>query len=158
MKRVVRLAILMVGTAMMVTATAQQPPSAAERAQFMIDVRQGVVNILAWNIGPLVGMAKGQIPFNADMAKRSGTRMAQAAPMLADAFRMDTREFNLETGALDKIWDNQDDFKAKAQDLVDATAAFAAAAASGDEKKTMKTFGDDGGACKGCHDEYRAKD
>ena len=98
MKHAARTVVLMFSAAMMVTATAQQPPSAVERAQFMVDARQSVVTLLAWNIGPVVGMAKGQIPFNAEMATRSGIRMSQLAPMLSDAFRADVREFDFDTG------------------------------------------------------------
>ncbi len=158
MKHAARTVVLMFSAAMMVTATAQQPPSAVERAQFMVDARQSVVTLLAWNIGPVVGMAKGQIPFNAEMAKRSGIRMSQLAPMLSDAFRADVREFDFDTGSKPHIWDNMDDFNSKAKDLVDATAAFAVATQSDDEATTMKAFRAVGGACKGCHDEYRVKD
>ncbi|MBT5333502.1 MAG: cytochrome c, partial [Gammaproteobacteria bacterium] len=39
--------------------------SAEERAQTAIDTRQGLLKVVASYFGPIVGMARGQIPFDA---------------------------------------------------------------------------------------------
>lgn len=61
-----------------------------------------------------------------------------------------------DTKAKPAIWSNFDDFKAKAAGFGTAAENIAAAAKSGDMNKLKAAFGAAGGACKACHDDYRA--
>lgn len=61
-----------------------------------------------------------------------------------------------DTKARPEIWAKFDDFKAKAGGLGTAGENLAAAAKSGDMNKLKAAFGAAGGACKACHDDYRA--
>ena len=61
------------------------------------------------------------------------------------------------TGAKPEIWQNPQDFAAKLHNFQVAAAAFNAAAASGDVGVTNARFNDLEGACKACHDKYRAE-
>lgn len=132
-------------------------PTPAEQAQATADTRQGMFKIIGRYFGPIVGMARGQIPYDAAVVEYNATKINQLAGMSTDLFSTDTSEFDLDTGALPGIWDNQDDFNAKAAALVETSAALAAAAAGG-KGPAMKAFGKVGGACKGCHDDYRQQD
>ena len=56
----------------------------------------------------------------------------------------------------DKLSDNQPDFRAKMQDLEQATARFATIAGSGDQKQVAAELNKLVDACKACHKQYRS--
>ena len=137
---------------------AEEGPTPAQQAAAATENRQAVFKLLGVNMGPIVGMARGA-PFDAAVAERNATRMAALAPMIPELFAaMDTREFDVETEALPVIWDNPDDFAAKAAALEEAATAFAATAAGGDQAATLGGLRDLGGTCGNCHDSYRVDD
>jgi cytochrome c556 len=146
------LAVLASGS--LFTATAQDAPTPQEVAAGAVDTRKSLFKLLRFNLIPLVGMAQGA-PFDAAIAERNGRRIAALAPMIPDVLAHDTRGFDVETTALDKIWDNQPDFADKAQALVDNATAFADAAATGDRATALGAFRALGGSCGNCHDDYR---
>ena len=90
------------------------------------------------------------------MVEKNANAIAALLPMIPDLFSMDTSESDAETGALEEIWDDYDDFTAKAQSSAEKAQALAAAAA--DQGAAMKAFGALGGSCKACHDQYRQQD
>ena len=55
------------------------------------------------------------------------------------------------------LWQHQDDFKKRMQDLQTATAELAKVAAAGNQAQMRLLFGDTVKLCKGCHDEYKTK-
>lgn len=125
-----------------------------ERATAATETRQGLLKVVVMYFGPVLGMVREQIPFDAAVVEANATRIAQLAEMIPDAFAMDTRAYDVDTEALDGIWDNRVDFNDKAE-TVGQRAQALAAAASGGLDATRKAFGALGGACKACHDEYR---
>ena len=62
------------------------------------------------------------------------------------------------TEALPAIWEKPEEFKAAAQKLVDESAKLASVAAEGDKAATGAQAMAMGGACKGCHDQFRLDD
>ena len=60
------------------------------------------------------------------------------------------------TRALPEIWSKPDDFAAAAKMFEDKSAALLAAAKTKDVDSVNKAFRDTGGACKNCHDTFRA--
>ncbi len=63
-----------------------------------------------------------------------------------------------DTEALAAIWQKPDDFKAAAQKLVDESAKLASLAGEGDKAALGAQAMTMGGACKGCHDNFRLDD
>ena len=61
------------------------------------------------------------------------------------------------TGAKPEIWQTPDDFAVKLGNFQKAAQAFNAAAAGSDIGAIKARFSDLGGACKACHDKYRAE-
>ena len=61
------------------------------------------------------------------------------------------------TGAKPEIWQDPKDFAAKVHNFQVAAQAFNKAAAGNDLNATKARFADLGGACKACHDKYRAE-
>lgn len=135
---------------------AQEGPTPAQQAAMATENRQAVFKLLGVHMGPIVGMARGAVPFDAALAERNAKRIAMLAPMIPElAGAMDTRAFDVETEALPVIWDDPDDFAEKAANLVDAANTFAGLAASGDQATTLGGLRAFGGACGNCHDSYR---
>jgi cytochrome c556 len=64
----------------------------------------------------------------------------------------------VKTHALAAVWTQPDAFGAKAAKLTDAADALNAAAKSGDLAAVRGAVPPLGGACKGCHDEFRRKE
>jgi cytochrome c556 len=60
------------------------------------------------------------------------------------------------TRALPEIWSKPDDFAAAAKMFEEKSAALLAAARTKDADAVNKAFRDTGGACKNCHDTFRA--
>ncbi len=121
-----------------------------------ITARQSHMRLYAFNIGPLVAMAKGEMPYDAKIASASASNLAALAsldqsrywPEGSDSFE------NEGTNALPKIWDNIPDVIAKAQDLAKATSALAQTA--GDGLDALRAgISPVGGACGACHKAYR---
>jgi cytochrome c556 len=129
---------------------------ADERTEKAIEARQGLLLVMAQYFGPIVGMAKGQIPFDAAVIESNAGKIATLAPMLPDVFAMDTSASGIETEAKAEIWANVGDFGAKAATTGERAEALAVAATQG-KGATMKAIGALGGSCKSCHDNYRQK-
>ena len=131
--------------------------TADERSEAAIEARQGLLKVVGSYFGPIVGMARNQIDYDADVVAHNAAKVSQLAAMIPDVFRHDTSAAGLASGSLDHIWDNQDDFNAKAATVAERAAALAAAAPDG-KAAAMQAFGALGGSCKACHDEYRQQD
>jgi len=132
-------------------------PSPEEHAQQAVDLRQSVFRLIGWSFGPVGGMLKNKVPFDAAVAQKSAARIEMLAPMIGEAFQTDTSKFQLKTKAREGIWTNKSDFAAKNDDLVKAAAALSAAAKGGDKKATMQAAAAVGKACGACHDDFRDK-
>ena len=111
-------ALVMVISGILFTASAQDTPSPEEQAATAIDQRKSLFKTLRYNLAPIAGMAQGA-PFNAQVAERNARRIAVMATMIPEMLAVNTAAFdNIETTALDIIWDNQDDIAVKAQALM----------------------------------------
>lgn len=150
------LSVLLLATSgLFVTSWSQDGPTPQQQAEAAAETRQGLFKLLIFNLRPIAGMAQGA-PFDAEVAARNARRIASLAPMIPDVLgAMDTRDYDVETEALDLIWDNLDDIGVKAQTLADNAAAFADTAAGGDMAATLGAFRALGGSCGNCHDTYR---
>lgn len=159
MKKIVVLmsALAVLASGMLYTTVAQEM-TPEQRAAAAVDTRKSLFKMLRFNLVPIAGMAQGA-PFDAEVAERNARRIAVMATMIPEVLAQDTSAFdNIETTALDKIWDNQPDIAVKTQTLIDNANAFADAAATGEMAATLGAFRAFGGSCGNCHDEYRVDD
>lgn len=129
-----------------------------EQAEKAVEIRQAVLKITGWNTGPAAGMVKEKIPYDPERFQVHAERIAFSMTMIPDAFRTDTREFPLETEALDLIWEEHDEFLELAADAEEKSAALAAVSRTGDLEKVTAAFLEMGQACKACHDKFREDD
>ncbi|HTW74305.1 MAG TPA: cytochrome c [Steroidobacteraceae bacterium] len=134
-------------------AYAQQRQTPGERA---VDYRQSLMTVLAGNFAPVLLMASGRMPFNAAAAKKDATRAAFIATMVPDAFPA-VSNVPGKTKAKPTIWTDEAAFHMRWQTLIARTAALQMAAESGDQAQIRTAANAVGGACKDCHDEFRAK-
>lgn len=127
------------------------------KEEAMQSYRQSYFTLIAMNFGPMAGMVKGDIPWDDDtMLARAEDFAAVASVDVTRAFAPGTDKGT--TRAKPEIWENTDDFIEKYQALQSASKDLLAAAKSGDKGAIGQAVKDTGGACKACHDEYKAKD
>ena len=129
--------------------------SSEKHAKAATQYRQAVFQLVRSNMGPLGGMAKGALPFDESVMETKAVRLEQLADMMGDYLSVDTRKFDVETGAKDKIWDNFSDVETKVMALKTAAQGLQAAVKAGDESAYRGAIGKIGASCKSCHDDYK---
>jgi len=77
--------------------------------------------------------------------------------MIADYTRTDTSAHKVKTEALDKIWQQPENFAKRIKDLTLASANLQKAALSGNESTIKKAIGGVGKTCGGCHDNFKVE-
>ena len=157
LKKLLIVGVVIASIAAALNATAQgRQRTPEEQAIGAVATRQAVMRLLSFNTGPINGMARGQVEFDAALAERNALRVAFLAPMIAETFAaMDTRPYAVETGALPVIWDDTEEFAQKVDALVQGANEFAEIAARGDQNEIMGAVSAFGSNCGSCHDSYR---
>ena len=133
--------------------TAVQAQDDIEQA---VEVRQSLLKLVRWNLGPLGGMARGRVSLDVEVVGTNAARIEGLVAMMGDAFATDTRGADVETEALDRIWEESEAFAEKIAAAQQAAADLAAVAASGDEDGTLAGMGALARTCGSCHDDFRA--
>jgi cytochrome c556 len=160
MNRLLRFGMALTATAASALAISQGagPPSPEAQAKSAIEARQGLFKVMTTQFGPIGGMLRNTVPFDAAVVARNSARVATLGEMVPEMFALDTRAFTtIKTAALPGIWNSQADFKGKADALVKAANELNAAAKGGDKAATLAAAGAVGKACGSCHDNYRQK-
>ncbi len=125
-----------------------------------IKARQAMFQTYSFNVGILSAMAKGDKPYDADVATEAANNLSAAAnfgqsqmwPQGSD----NATDGNARTRALPAIWTEFPAITEKAEGLKTAVAALVPVAGNGLEA-LQGAMGDVGASCKACHDDYRAK-
>ena len=154
MKFATRLCLLTLGLGLAATSFAAQDPN--EKA---IKARQGEMQLRAFNAGPLFGMAKGQVDYDAALAGK----LAGNLKLLLDldngrawAGGSHNEAYPGKTTALPKIWDTYPEISEYGKKYKEAVTQLAAVAGNGVDA-LKPAVGELGKSCKGCHDEFREK-
>jgi cytochrome c556 len=118
--------------------------------------RQAQMQLYAFNLGLLGGMAKGEVPYDATAAVAAAGNLTSLARLDQSRLWPDgSDEMGVEgSRALPAVWDNIPDVMAKGDDLVTAATAMEAAAGT-DLPSLQAAMGALGGACGACHKAYR---
>jgi len=156
MKLFTKIALASVFTVMAAGAIANSAKS-LKQAEKATELRQSIFSLLGSNMGPLGGMARGKIAFDAEKVGKHALRINQLSMMIADYARTDTSAHKVKTEALDKIWTQPDNFAKRIKDLTLASANLQKAAATGNEGAIKKAIGGVGRTCGGCHDDFKAE-
>jgi cytochrome c556 len=148
---------LATGAALVAGATAAISGEAEERA---VKARQALMQVYAFNLGQLGAMVKGEMEYNADLAKASADNLVKASTMNGMAMwpkgsSMDDEGMAGKTWAKADIWADGSDVGEKAKALREAAAQMAEVAGNGLDA-VKGAMGGVGGGCKGCHEKFRA--
>ena len=148
---------LATGAALMAGATAAISGEAEERA---VKARQALMQVYAFNLGQLGAMVKGEMEYNAVLAKASADNLVKATTMNGMAMwpkgsSMDDEGMAGKTWAKADIWADGSDVGEKAKALREAAAQMAEVAGNGLDA-VKGAMGGVGGGCKGCHEKFRA--
>lgn len=132
--------------------------TSADEFKNQIKARQAYMQVLGYNVGILGAMARGRVPYDAEMATAAAQNLNFAAqmnngsmwPMGSD---MDS---HADTVAKVELWQNFSEAGGYLTDMSTATANLVGEAGNGVD--AMKAaFGDVGKTCSGCHKQFRAK-
>jgi len=129
--------------------------AAQHKPENVIHYRQSAMTLIGWNYVPLSAMVKGKLAWDAKEFALRAEHIAQLAPQIQEGFAKGSDK-GAETDAKAEIWANPEDFQGKITDFVNASKALADVAKSSDEGKTKEEFKKLAGACKNCHDKYKA--
>lgn len=150
MKRVVLTAAMAASMLSALPAAAQNP-----KPEDVIEFRQGVYTVIGWYFGPLGAMAKGEMPFDAQVAARNAGIVADMSQVAPDAFVRGSDAG--ETAVRPEVWSKSQDFAKVMDNFQQQAARLAEVAQAGDFNAFRAQVGETGKACKACHDDFRKK-
>ncbi len=161
MKNVYRVGLATTLAAVSALALAQGaagPAKSAADAKAAVDARLELFKEIKKANEPLAAMQRRQRELDPAVVAASATQLQQLVAKIPAAYLVDTSKFkDIKTEAGDNIWQNQADFKVKADEVVKAATTLAAVAGSGDKGATMKAMADVGKACGACHRAYKVE-
>ncbi len=136
-------------------------PAAAEKDpnKKLIQARQGYYKNVGINAGPLFGMAKGKIEYDAELASLLANNLSQLGGMNNSRLWPEGTDntSKYKTRALPEIWSTYPEIVDRLTTFSEATTALSAVAGNGLEALRGGVRGL-GKACKGCHDDFRAEE
>ncbi|MBE0473330.1 cytochrome c [Rhodoferax sp.] len=145
-------AYLLAGAALLMAVPASAQFAKAEDA---IKYRKNALFVMSQNFGRVAGMAAGRIPFDAKVAVES----AEIAEFMADlpwaGFGPGTDKGD--TRAKPEIWTEKAKFDDYAKKLQGEMSKLTTATKTGNLDTIKTAVNATGGACKACHDNFRAK-
>ena len=121
-------------------------------AEDAADYRSAVMTALRGHIGAASMIARGLVPNDGHLVGHA-KGLANGAKELSRVFQEGSNVG--ESEALPIIWEEPEAFAEAIAKAEEATAAFVAAAESGDEEAIGAAFRNVGMSCRGCHDRYR---
>jgi len=125
-----------------------------------VKARQGLMQVVAFNLGPLGAMAKGEMDYDAELAVTSATNLQILANLDTGAMwpaGSDNAALGEDkTRALPAAWASDSKVGEKHKAWADASAKLVEVAGNGLD--AMKpAVAEVGKSCGGCHDDYRAE-
>jgi cytochrome c556 len=140
---------LALGAGVAATAVAQVKP------ETLVKQRQSAMTLVGKYFGPLGGMLKGAVPFDAAVVQRNAGYLDVLAKMPWDGFAEGTK--SVKSAALPAVWSDAAKFKQGQDQMQTAVANLVTVSKTGDEAKIKAAIGDVGKTCGGCHDNFREK-
>ena len=128
---------------------------AQTKPDVLVKQRQAAMTLQGKYLGPIGGMLKGNIPYNADVVALNATFLENLARMPWDGFDPSTRGEKSKTKP--EAFTDTAKFKAAADTLEAETAKLGAAARAKNEAGVRASFGGVAKSCGACHDAYREK-
>lgn len=145
-----------IGLALTLTVAAQ--PGFAGEFDKQLKARQSLMQVYSFNIGILGAMAKGKMPYDADIAQAAANNLHAAVSMKNPTMwpkGSGNDALGDETRAKPDIWSTYPKIAEKGKAMTEVAAKMASVAGNGLDavKANMESLGD---GCKGCHKPFRA--
>jgi len=140
----------------LVPTIAQSAPDKQDKA---IATRQGFMKLVVWEAGPLFGMAKGAMEYNASEAKAHAANLKTISQYPVETlFLPGTSNADRPTNnrSLPEIWSNDAGFKKAFENWRSAIDGVVEAAGKGQDELAA-AVGALGKSCGQCHKPFRAK-
>lgn len=118
-------------------------------------VRQTLMKGIGQSVGALSGVAKGEKPYDEDTVRTALSTINANIRAFPDQFP-EGSESGMETEAKPEIWENREDFQAKAQKLADVSSSLLAELPA-DQQGVQQAVQSIGPVCGDCHESYRVK-
>ena len=121
----------------------------------VIELRQANFEAMGDAFKAIRGQLEGEAPDFAvieESAQAIGARITANKDLFPEGTGI---ESGADTEALEVIWEKPEEFAEKADNLVTASEALAAAAAAQDLGQVQEAVKNLGGSCKACHDVFR---
>jgi cytochrome c556 len=125
------------------------------KPETLVKQRQSAMTLIGKYFGPLGGMLKGVVPFDANVVARNAGYLDVLDEMPWDGFAESTK--GVKSAALPAAFTDGAKFKQAQDQFRTAVSALVAVSKSGDEAKIKGAIGDVGKSCGGCHDNFREK-
>jgi cytochrome c556 len=125
----------------------------AQDDEMVVQYRQKVMAGHGNNISSIGDIMKNKLPHAATQISMHAKILAEYSGLIEGAY-----EKKVSAGATDskpEIWQNWDDFLAKAKALGEASTKLSEVAQGGDIRATMTQVQAVGDTCSGCHNAYR---
>jgi len=154
MKIITKLGLVLLGAALLTPALAADDPMLKA-----IKARQGMMQLRSFNVGPLFGMAKGDIAYDAELAGKLASNLQRLNEVdLGRAWPKgsDNASYPGKTTSLPTIWTTYPEIGDYGKRYVEAVNKLASVAGNGVDALKAE-IGAVGKSCKGCHDEFREK-
>jgi cytochrome c556 len=126
----------------------------ADNTDDIIKYRKAVYTSMRGHIGAISRIVRaGLVDYKGHVTDHAAA-IQNAAKIIPSMFP-EGSDFG-ETDALESIWTDRAGFEKAAQQLAEASGELVTVSQSGDMKAIGRAVGAVGGACKNCHDNYRA--
>jgi len=128
---------------------------AQAKPETLVKQRQSARTLMGKYFGPMVGMAQGKVPYNAQVVQRNAGFLDNLSRMPWDGFTEGTKD--VKSAALPAIWSDSGKWSEAADRLQNEASKLYAVSRSGDEAAVKAQIGAVGKACGACHESFRQK-
>lgn len=128
---------------------------AQAKPEQLVKQRQAVMTLQGKYFGPMAGMMQGKVPFNLEVVQRNAGFLDNLSRMPWDGFDPSTKD--VKSAALPAIWTDNAKWAEAAERLQNESNKLYQVSRGGDEAAIKAQIKAVGGACGGCHENFRAK-
>lgn len=127
---------------------------AASSGKAAVSARHAQMQMVAYNIGMLGAVAKGEVEFDAEMVNSAATNLKMLSAMDTASLWLDGTAQGEVDGSRAKadVWSDRAGFIGKFKQMEDAADGLIGVASLEDMRAGMGPLG---GSCKACHETYR---
>ena len=147
--------LLTAGLALTIGAGCACPAIAQVKPETLVDQRLAAMRLQGKYLYPLIPMAQGRIPYDANIVARNAGYLDVLIRMAWDGFDPSTKD--VKSRALPEIYADPAKFKAAQETMFAEMTKFIATVKAGNEANTKTAIVDLNKACNSCHETFRQK-